>query len=365
MAYQSIDQIQKLLSDTVFAYKESSKKAAGRALGTIVEIIGFYLLKAWGHEYNLAIERPLPEYANTEIKHNVEFTFHKSKQIRRISLPKADSITSTKLYNAAGFSDEFLKVSSRNLLKNGIVKNACTIATTDHSFCNAYFFKNISNILVYELDNKPYAMFECKRVGVEEGMKTGPQTIEKAKQGSYVARTVSSIQRVRLQDGRIGGAIECDGKFSFYKDYYELIEDAIISNRVELLSNFILTVGIVSNHGNWFTSENQNKEMKVLAQSYDWLLFLTDEGLASFIQEVMGNSSAFRSVKTAFEKSYEHGKKENRFTKTKMDIRADKVLTKYFTDNIKHIESWFNVISPRDRKIELLNTMLTTLKGEV
>jgi len=57
MSYQSIDQIQRLLSDTVFAHTISSKKAAGRALGTFVEIIGFYFLKAWGHEYNIAIEK--------------------------------------------------------------------------------------------------------------------------------------------------------------------------------------------------------------------------------------------------------------------------------------------------------------------
>ena len=39
-------------------------------------------------------------------------------------------------------------------------------------------------------------------------MKKGPQTIEKAKQVAYVARTVSSLQRVRLRDGRFSGVIE-------------------------------------------------------------------------------------------------------------------------------------------------------------
>jgi hypothetical protein len=52
------------------------------------------------------------------------------------------------------------------------------------------------------------------------------------------------------------------------------MEEVIYSNDKELLRRFILTVGVVSNHGNWFTSENPNKELKVLAQSYDWLLFL-------------------------------------------------------------------------------------------
>jgi hypothetical protein len=241
------------------------------------------------------------------------------------------------------------------------MKNACKIAESDYSFCNAYFCKNKSNILVYELDKKPYAMFECKRVGVEEGMNKGPQTIEKAKQGSYVARTVSSIQRIRLQDGRIGGAIEHNGQFIFHEDYYELIENAILKHRLDLLKNFILTVGVVSNHGNWFSSDNQNKEIKVLAQSYDWLLFLTDEGLSTFIQDIMGKNTKFRAVKEAFEKSYEKGKTKNRFTKINMDYEADTILTKHFTKNIKRIESWFNVISPREREIGLLNTMLTEL----
>ena len=50
-------------------------------------------------------------------------------------------------------------------------------------------------------------MFECKRVGVEEGNKKGPQTIEKAKQGAYVARTVSSLQKIRIDSGELHGVI--------------------------------------------------------------------------------------------------------------------------------------------------------------
>ena len=49
-------------------------------------------------------------------------------------------------------------------------------------------------IALNDLIAEPFAIFECKRVGVEEGMRKGPQTIEKAKQGAYVARSVSSLQ---------------------------------------------------------------------------------------------------------------------------------------------------------------------------
>jgi hypothetical protein len=75
--------------------------------------------------------------------------------------------------------------------KNSIIKNACVLSSKKESFISTYIDTQNK---IYELKNKPFAMFECKRIGVEEGMRKGPQTIEKAKQGSYVARTVSSLQ---------------------------------------------------------------------------------------------------------------------------------------------------------------------------
>jgi len=62
--YQSVDALQKTLADTVFSYATDAKKASGRALGTLVEIITFYTLRAWNLRDHIAIERPLPEFAN-------------------------------------------------------------------------------------------------------------------------------------------------------------------------------------------------------------------------------------------------------------------------------------------------------------
>ena len=76
MSYQSIDELQTLLSREVFGNRQDSKKAAGRALGTFVETIMFYLIRQWGLGDSMAIERPLSEYGRAEITHNVEFTFH-------------------------------------------------------------------------------------------------------------------------------------------------------------------------------------------------------------------------------------------------------------------------------------------------
>ena len=81
MSYESVDKLQKLLAEEVFSYTSDRKKAAGRALGTFLEIITYYLIKAWRLEHYAAIEKPLPEFANADITHNVEFTLHGSKRI--------------------------------------------------------------------------------------------------------------------------------------------------------------------------------------------------------------------------------------------------------------------------------------------
>ena len=76
MSYGSVDQLQKALTKNVFHYAKDSKKAAGRALGTIVEIITFYLLKSWGLNNCISIEKKIPEYGNPDITHNVEYSLH-------------------------------------------------------------------------------------------------------------------------------------------------------------------------------------------------------------------------------------------------------------------------------------------------
>ena len=64
MAYESIDKLQNVLGEKVFHYTKDRKKAVGRALGTRVEIINYYLLKTWGFNNSTSIERGLAEYGN-------------------------------------------------------------------------------------------------------------------------------------------------------------------------------------------------------------------------------------------------------------------------------------------------------------
>jgi hypothetical protein len=367
MAYESVDKLQNLLAEEVFQYTNDRKKAAGRALGTFIELITFYLLKNWKLEVFTAIERPLPEYANSDITHNVEFTLHGSKHLF------SSNFTETDFPIRAGFLREKLSEIDHEVTdlpaktnplidRDSIIRNACVLFSKTDSFISAYIDSLSHSCEIRELQNKPFAMFECKRVGVEEGMRKGPQTIEKAKQGSYVARTVSALQRIRRDDGSLGGVIQKHDGTYIIKDYYTLLHDIINSNDNELLRGFILTAGIISNHGNWFTAENQNKELKVLAQSYDWLLFLSDSGIGEFITDLLIKpKKENKPVKAAFDRSYNAHKKANVFTKVKIDFDADAALTRYFRENSAKIEAWFNVITPAGKSMKDLKDELVKL----
>ncbi len=371
MPYESVDALQRALTKNVFHYAKDSKKAAGRALGTLVEIVTFYLLKSWGHEKNTAIERRLPEYANPDITHNVEFSLHPSKEIASLSLPKSDlPITPkkiTKLISNASWKTADLK-STQLLSSAEILRNACTIYENDTELIIAYLGKVTNtqyHVSVNQLKPHPFAVLECKRVGVEEGVKKGPQTIEKAKQGAYVARIVSSLQKIRMSNGSVYGVMHLDSGKLRYEPYDEFLQDVVSSDDPCLLTDFTLTVGVVSNHGNWFTSDNHNKELKVLAQSYDWLLFLTDTGLSTFVESLLIKpTQIYKPIREAFVQSYTGKKGQNVFTKVRIALEADLALQNYFLRNISRIESWFNIISPTGKSISELKRELLLLSSK-
>lgn len=363
--YKSIDTLQKALSRDVFFYTSDAKKAAGRSLGTFVEIITFYLLREWGLADSISIERGLPEYGNNTITHNVEFTLHPilDRECVEVSLPATSS-------KVLGMSSSLLagnlqKKANAVLDSRNILRNSCLLGEDDSHLLVANV-KDVdaekAKIDVVVQHAKAFAMFECKRVGVEEGSKKGPQTIEKAKQGAYVAQMTSSLQKVRDEQGNRFGLLYYKGK-PIVRPYDDFLEDIISSE--QYLNDFILSVGVVSNHGNWFTSENQNKELKVLAESYDWLLFLTDEGFSTFISDLLLSPlPKYVAVREAFKRSYKEGRRQNVFTKTKIDYNAHKVLSEYFSERREAIEKWFNVITPEQGSIEDLKEALFTLKNK-
>jgi len=367
MGYDSVDKLQNLLASEVFHYARDKKKAAGRALGTFIELITYYVIKNWNLDTFTSIERPLPEFANSEITHNVEFTLHGSKLLLAGNIEEDDKPLSRAKIIKKHFDDSIGVVPRSGMIidKNNVIKNAFVLSESKESFVSIYINSCDDSYKIYELKTEPFAMFECKRVGVEEGMRKGPQTIEKAKQGSYVARTVSSLQKIRYNNGSLGGIIQKqDGTF-IIKEYYALLNETINSKDSQVLKNFILTVGIISNHGNWFTSENQNKELKVLAQSYDWLIFLTDNGISEFITDLLIKpNKENQPIKEAFNKSYNEHKKNNVFTKVKIDYYADTALTNYFRKNAEKIKRWFNVITPRNRGLNDLKKELFLLSNK-
>ena len=134
---------------------------------------------------------------------------------------------------------------------------------------------------------------------------------------------------------------------------------------MSLLRDFTLTVGVVSNHGNWFTSDDPNKELKVLAQSYDWLLFLTDQGLASFTEKLLIKPvPKYQPVRDAFLKSYREQRGDNVFTKVRVDLAADRAIQKFFALTSNKAERWLNVVSPAGRSISELRQELRSLAGK-
>ena len=365
-SYKSIDALQKTLAGQVFHYAADPKKAAGRALGTLVEVITYYTLRTWGLSDHIVIERRVPEFGNPKIVHNVEFSLHSvlakhSAKITPLSLP----ITPKKLRHSWPCPNDCLLKSSSIIGKDLVKRNATVLAEIDSSPVVAnieVLDKSACTISICELTASPFAIVECKRVGVEEGTRRGPQTIEKAKQGSYVARSVSSLQKVRLRSGQFQGILEqSDGQFRS-GPYHELQREIIDAASRDNFPGFMLTVGIVSNHGNWFTSDNQNKELCVLAQSYDWLLFLTDNGLTKFIVDLLLQpADELKSVSAAFHQSYSGQRGNNRFTKVRIDTEADRALRAYFTQYKSKVETWFNVIAPDGGTLASLRADLGSL----
>ena len=372
MPYESVDQLQKALTENVFGYAKDSKKAAGRALGTIVEIITFYILKSWGLNNSISIEKRIPEFGNPTITHNIEYSLHPIFAEYIIEIPNdGRSLTTHRLLRelaSQGDFNEFEKVNNNLLSIDGVSRNACTIARDYDSYLLASIIERSAEHFVVSITQQsitPYAIFECKRVGVEEGTKKGPQTIEKAKQGAYVARAVSSLQKVRLENGDLYGIVYQNSNVIRSAPYHELLEEVIHSTDSHLLLNFVLTVGVVSNHGNWFTAEDHNKELQVLAQSYDWLIFLADKGITEFIEEVIFNSTPkYQNIREAFLASYAPDKKKNQFTKVQMNFQAHQQLLDYFGTNTDRIEKWFNIIAPTSGTLEQLRRDINILQNK-
>src|SRR5580704_11267739 len=157
------------------------------------------------------IERSVPEFGNEVITHNVEFSLHPMRSSRQERIATVKPLTSAKILRAFPEVRIGQPIVGQLLDGSNRLRNACVIGETQ----GGRLVANIDEIgaaqctiTLSDLMLKPFAIFECKRVGIEQGMAKGPQTIEKAKQGAYVARTVSALQKVRRRDGSFNGIFE-------------------------------------------------------------------------------------------------------------------------------------------------------------
>jgi len=370
MSYPSIDALQKKLATEIFSDRKDIKKASGRALGTLLELMSYYLLQEWELTNNIVIELRIPEFGNHEITHNVEFAMHPILSIAESEMDHESSTTIARFKKEnpdLKYIFEAYSKKNKSLLTTDMVqRNNCILGIKEAGKLMLNFFKEESNLI--ELLDVPFAMIECKRVGVEEGNKKGPTTIEKAKQGAYVAKSVSALQKVRSRNGELLGFYEGNsGDISFH-NFQEELDRLVYKAKPEEMRGFVLTIGIVSNHGNWYSEDRLNKELLVLKDSYDWLLFLKDESMVEFVQDTIiePKEVEYEAIKKAFEDSYNKDIRGNKLTKVNLYRNAHIALTKYFSDHIDHIEeNWFNVISPKSSRALDLKDILTHLKEKM
>ena len=349
----------------VCAHTQSPRKAAGRALGTMVEIITHYLLESWNLRESISIEAPLGEYGNRETAHNVEYGLHwteKSCHVSAQDQPRPEPITARAIRSMMlqFHGLDIVEVRATALLSGGVVRNPCLPSKGMSTRWVANYGRG-GDVTVSLQSPRPYMIFECRRVGLDAHRGKGPQAIEKAKQGSYVARTASCLQKIRDSHGNAMG-IMYSGENYAVGPYNELFDNVIHSGR-PAPPGFVATVGVVSSHGNWFTAGSQNKEMAVLAQSYDWLLFLTGRGLAEFASDAV-LSGRHAGAKRAFQEGHAAGKKSNRFTKVRMSLEAHRELAAYFKANMGSVEDRFSVITPAGSRLGDLRSQIRSLHSK-
>ena len=188
MSYPSIDSLQKALGSEFFDNRQDIKKAAGRAMGTVVELITFYVLRQWGLLPHLTIERGLAEFANQAITHNVEFGIHPIRSSHRVHLPSRLPVSTSSILKASrggmGVPSELIGLfesdhhkSTQLLSADQVLRNACTVAESERHLLIANLVEYTDSGAIADfalLSPSPFAMVECKRVGVEDGARKGP-----------------------------------------------------------------------------------------------------------------------------------------------------------------------------------------------
>lgn len=380
MPYNSIDEIQSFIADSFFKKNKDPKKSAGRVLGTFVEIITYYLLKSFGFHKNMAIDTRLPEFDCRALTHKTELTLHRLRLLKSMAVDRNASFSSDDALKEFKFKPDdllndwmnnwmydrdFVLSPSEKIIDaphgSSCIKNGVTIGRSSRYMYAVSVDSSEDTCTCSKLECVPFAAFKCRRSGGR-----GSKTFKQVKQGIYVMRTFSALRRVKTSGGAMKGFVLCAfGKY-ILDDYFKLMERILIGD-LRGLYGFTLTVGVVSNYGNWFTSDNPDDDIKALQHEYDWLLSISDDGLAKFAGHIL--SDAMPACRAAFTSSCSvnsatRRKNINTFTKSFIDYDADVELTKYFTDNADEILSWFNVMFPAGGSIDMLKIILRSLAAD-
>ena len=347
--------VQKQLEETIFYERRDSYKAAGRALGTIQEIIVYFLFEAFELGDRLNLEYPLPEYGRLDIVHNVEFSVHPliSKEAMELT-----SRVNKGLRFPAKLKREYkeflysIKSSVKLLEKNKqfdretIIINPCYITNISQWKGNNIFigkFLNEKEGLFLKCLSQPIAFIECKRVGLEQGTSTGPQTIEKAKQSSYVALRCSKLQKLFTPDGVIG-YLSLDKGYEI-DEYDKLWIRILKSKNRNLLKNIIRSIIFISNHINWYVDGKEKKDLHIINQSHDWSIWLKDDAISEFVNEFLLPPGVIRN--TFYNNYVERKKGGTFFTKKRLDKEVYQIFLEFFTEERDNIAAnWLEILNP-------------------
>lgn len=116
----------------------------------------------------------MPEYGNSEITHNVEFTLHRI--LHKEEKIAVKPLTYTRIKSLFDFKPQYSKTGSF-IDKNDILKNSAVIGRNDGSLAICNLSDNKLELSL--IREQASAMFECKRVGVEEGQKKVHKLLKK------------------------------------------------------------------------------------------------------------------------------------------------------------------------------------------
>lgn len=369
---RSVDEVQRELEKSIFVERRDAFKATGRALGTIQEIIVYFLFEVYNIGERLFLEYPLPEYGRPDIVHNVEFSIHPLVSIEPIEYSgRVNKNIQFPKELKKNFKEQIKKIKTsvtlieknREFDRETRIINPCFIRninewTYDKIF-KAGYVEDTSGLFITNL-SKPISFIECKRVGLETGTTTGPQTIEKAKQAAYLALRCSKLQKIITSDD-ILGFLDLKDRF-ICRPYEELWSEILDKKDVELLNGVVRSIIFLSNHINWYLNDIEKKDLHILKQSYDWTIWIEDKALAEFVKIFILPEGIIRNV---FYKNYvQRSKGGTFFTKNRLDNEVYRILYSYFRRNKEEIaRNWLTVLSPEEKTfIDLINEIKNILE---